>query len=90
MLRGGADAVLLFSPSAVHHLYDLLGRDRFLAFAQGTAFVAIGPVTESMLRQEGVSRIVLARDTTAAAALEALAEFFIKPNQGLSVGVNPE
>ncbi len=90
VLRQGADAVFFFSPSAVHHLFDLLGRDKFLAFAQAAACVAIGPVTERALREAGVTRILLAGDTTVAAALEALTEFFIKPKPGLPVGVKPE
>jgi uroporphyrinogen-III synthase len=89
-LRGGADVVLFFSPSAVHHLFDLLGRARFLAFSQEAAFTAIGPVTEKALRDAGVTRIVAARDTTVDAAVAALAEFFAKPHHGLPAGVNRE
>lgn len=37
VLREGADAVLFFSPSAVHHLFDLLGHTGFLAFSFGSS-----------------------------------------------------
>ena len=90
VLHEGADAVLFFSPSAVHHFFDLLGRDRFLTFSQEAAFTAIGPVTKGALRDAGATRIVVARDTTAAAILAALAEFFSKPYQSLPAGVKPE
>jgi uroporphyrinogen-III synthase len=89
VLREGADAVLFFSPSAVHHFFDLLGRARFLTFSQEAAFTAIGPVTKGALREAGVTRIVVARDTTVDAILAALAEFFAKPHQGLPAGVKP-
>lgn len=90
LLRDGAQAVLFFSPSSVYHLFDLLGRDRFVAFSAEAVFTAIGPVTERALREAGVRRIVVARDTTVAATLGALAEYFTKPHHGLPAGVKPE
>lgn len=90
LLRKGADAVLFFSPSAVHHFFDLLGHARFLAFSQEAAFTAVGPVTQSALREAGATRIVVARDTTVTAIVAALAEFFTKPHQGLPAGAKPE
>jgi uroporphyrinogen-III synthase len=64
-----------------------LGHARFLAFSQKAAFTAIGPVTEKALGEAGVSRIVVARDSTVGAALQALAELFSKPSEGLPAGV---
>jgi uroporphyrinogen-III synthase len=61
-----------------------------LAFSQEAAFTAVGPVTQSALREAGATRIVVARDTTVTAIVAALAEFFTKPHQGLSAGANPE
>jgi uroporphyrinogen III methyltransferase / synthase len=90
VLRNGAEAVLFFSPSAVHLLLDLLGRTRFLAFSQDAAFTAIGPVTEKALQEAGVRRIVVARDSTVAAALEVLSELFSRSSQGLPAGVRIE
>jgi uroporphyrinogen-III synthase len=90
VLREGADAVLFFSPSAVHHFFDFLGRARFLTLSQEAAFTAIGPVTKGALREAGATRIVVARDTTVAAIVAALGEFFAKPHQSLPAGVKPE
>jgi uroporphyrinogen-III synthase len=90
VLRNGAEAIVFFSPSAVHFLLNLLGSDRFLAFSQEVVFTAIGPVTEKALTEAGVRRIVVARDSTVAAALDALAELFSKPSEGWPAGVRKE
>jgi len=87
ILHKGADAVLFFSPSAVHHLRDLLGAERFRQFSQAAAFAAIGPVTEQALRQAGVERVLLARDTTIASVLDVVAGFFSRPGQDIPAGV---
>jgi len=89
MTREGADAVLFFSPSAVHHLQDLLGNEKFLEFSRRSVFAAIGPVTEEALRKAKVDRVVLAQDTTVAAVLAALTKFFSQRGPGLSTGVKP-
>jgi uroporphyrinogen-III synthase len=78
LLHGDADAILFFSPSAVHHLRDLLGANRFRDLSRQSVFVAIGPVSENALKAEGVDRILLAADTTVAAAIATLADFFAK------------
>lgn len=79
LLRQGADAVLFFSPSAVHHLQDLLNAENFCALSRKSVFTAVGPVTEHALRQTGVERVVLARDTTVKSVLEALSAYFLHP-----------
>jgi uroporphyrinogen-III synthase len=78
LLRGEADAILFFSPSAVHHLRDLLGAQRFRELSRQSVFVAIGPVSGTALKAEGVDRILLAADTTVAAAIATLSEYFAK------------
>jgi uroporphyrinogen-III synthase len=90
IVRDGADAVLFFSPSAVHHLQDLLGNEKFVEFSRRTAFAAIGPVTEEALRKAKAARVVLGGDTTVAAVVSALAECFSQPQPGLPAGVKPE
>ncbi|HYA64315.1 MAG TPA: uroporphyrinogen-III synthase, partial [Candidatus Sulfotelmatobacter sp.] len=85
----GADAVLFFSPSAVHHLQELLGSEKFLAWSRRSVYAAIGPVTEGALRKMHVDRVVLARDTTVPAVLEALSDYFAHASSGLSAGVKP-
>jgi uroporphyrinogen-III synthase len=85
--RGGADAILFFSPSAVHHCEELLGVEEFRKLQDTSALTAIGPVTAAALRDAGVQRIVLAADTTLAAVLDALAEFFAGARQQAPTGV---
>ncbi len=75
-LEKGADAILFFSPSAVHHLQELLGAAKFVIMSRVVAFTAIGPVTEKSLRARGVERVISAKDTHAAAVLAALSDFF--------------
>jgi len=70
--RGEAEAVLCFSPSAVHHLADLLGAERMRALQERLVFAAIGPVTAAALREAGVGRVVIAPDASVAGILAAL------------------
>ena len=86
MAREGADAVLFFSPSAVHHLQELLGNEKFLEFSRRSVFAAIGPVTENALRKARVERVVLAGDTSVAAVIEALKGFFSQTGTRLPAG----
>ena len=87
LLHGDADAILFFSPSAVHHLRDLLGSQRFRDLSQQSIFVAIGPVSENALKAEGVSRILLAADSSVTAAVAALSDYFAKAGQHQPAGV---
>jgi uroporphyrinogen-III synthase len=73
---GEADAILFFSPSAVHHFRELLGSERLRALQGQIAITAVGPVTANALRLAKVERMVVAADTTAGAVLAALAEHF--------------
>jgi uroporphyrinogen-III synthase len=89
IVREGTDAILFFSPSAVHHLQELVGNERFQEFSRASVFAAIGPVTEAALRKANVERVVLAHDTTVAAVLAALMDFFSQPGARLPAGVEP-
>jgi len=84
-----ADAVLFFSPSAVHHLQDIVGSEKFRSFSGRVAFAAIGPVTGEALRKAQVTQFVLAQDSTAAAILNALSSFFSKTAPQSPAGVKP-
>ena len=86
LLRGGADAVLFFSPSAVHHLRNALSSQRFRNLSHQSIFVAIGPVTESALKAEDVSRILLAADPTVSGAVAILSDYFAKAGQQQPAG----
>jgi uroporphyrinogen-III synthase len=81
-----ADAILFFSPSAVHHLRDLLGPQPFRDLGHRTIFVAIGPVSENALKSEGIDRILLAADTTVSATVAALSDYFARAGQHLPAG----
>jgi uroporphyrinogen-III synthase len=74
-------AVIFFSPSAVHHLIDLLGRDSLPAVQDRVALAAVGPVTARALREAGVDRIVIAADTTSASVVDALQAHFAAAKQ---------
>ena len=81
---GAADAVLFFSPSAVHHFAELFGGEQLRGLQDKLAITAVGPVTANALREAGVSRAVVAADTTAAAVIEVLEKHFagtVKPAQ---------
>lgn len=76
VLDGQADALLFFSPSAVHHFVDLVGREQFTTWGNKLAVVAIGPVTAGALRKAGFQHILLAEDTNADAVITTLEKHF--------------
>jgi uroporphyrinogen III methyltransferase / synthase len=84
---GAADAVLFFSPSAVHHFVELLGSEQLRELQDKLSIAAVGPVTGSALREAGVRRMVLAEDTTAAAVIEALERHFADVAKPAEAGV---
>lgn len=72
VLENSSDAALFFSPSAVNNLVSLIGKESLAALQSKIAIVAVGPVTTAALRNQGVTRIITAADTTPAAILAAL------------------
>jgi len=86
ILQDVPDAILFFSPSAVHHLRELLGSPSFLNLAEKSAFAAIGPVTERALQEAGVRRLIVASDTSASAILDSLATFFVHSGHSWPAG----
>ncbi len=86
ILQDVPDAVLFFSPSAVHHLRELLGPQSFQNLAAKSVFAAIGTVTVRALREAGVPRVIVASDTSASAILECLASFFVNSGHSLPAG----
>lgn len=67
-----ADAVLFFSPSAVH----AFAANGEFAVSGDAVMVAIGPVTAAALREAGAARIVEAQDATPEAAIRAMEAHF--------------
>jgi uroporphyrinogen-III synthase len=84
---GAADAVLFFSPSAVHHFAELFGGEQLRGLQDKLAITAVGPVTGNALREAGVRRMVIAGDTTAAAVIEALERHFAEVAKPPQAGV---
>jgi len=84
--NGAADAVLFFSPSAVHHFAELFGGEQFRALQDKLAITAVGPVTEKALRGAGLQRTLLADDTTSAAVIEALEAHFASVMKSAQAG----
>jgi uroporphyrinogen III methyltransferase/synthase len=74
--EGEIDAVLFFSPSAVHHFVELWGADQVRQLQEKVAITAVGPVTAKALQEAGVARAVIADNTTAASVIEALERHF--------------
>jgi uroporphyrinogen-III synthase len=87
VLAGEADALLFFSPSAVQHFSELLGKERWHALEDKVAITAVGRVTASALRETGAERLVVAPDTTAAAVVQALVEYFAGTMKPSAAGV---
>jgi uroporphyrinogen-III synthase len=74
--RGEADAIVFFSPSAVHNFVDLAGPGALAGLQDKLVIFSVGPVTAAALQEAGVHRIVIAADTTAAAVIDALEGHF--------------
>jgi uroporphyrinogen-III synthase len=74
--KGTVHAILLFSPSAVRHLKELVGPERFSLLSKSVLFAAIGPVTAAALRESEATAFLTAADTTVDAVLETLSNYF--------------
>jgi uroporphyrinogen-III synthase len=74
--NGEADAILFFSPSAVQHFEELMGKGKLSVLENKMALTAVGPVTTSALRKTGARRIFTSTDTSSASVLEALETHF--------------
>ena len=88
--QGEMDAIVFYSPSAVHHFLDILRSEQTEMAKRKTLFVAIGPVTAAALRESGVKRIAQAADTATGAVLEALSGAFGSAAPKTSAGAKPE
>lgn len=74
--RGEVDAVLFFSPSAVHYFAELFGVELLRGLQDKLAITAVGPVTANALWEAGVRNIVVAGNTTTTAVMESLEKHF--------------
>jgi uroporphyrinogen-III synthase len=76
VISAEADAAIFFSPSAVHNLADLIGKQALGELQSRIALAAVGPVTSAALREHGIQRIVMAADATTNAVIDALESYF--------------
>ncbi len=74
------DAVVCFSPSAVHSLVNILGAG-IVELHDRVRFVAIGEVTARAFREAGVREPLVAEDTTTEAAVGVLSDYFTRQMQ---------
>jgi len=74
--NGEADVILFFSPSAVHHFEELMGKGKLSVLEDRMALTAVGPVTANALRKIGARRIFTSADTNTASILETLETHF--------------
>jgi uroporphyrinogen-III synthase len=86
LLNGQASAILFFSPSAVHHFTELVGREQWPALENGVTIAAIGPVTAGALRKNGVQQMLVANDTTPDAVIAALEQHFAGAQKPTTTG----
>lgn len=79
LLRGEADAITFFSPSAFRHFADSFGRGALRRLNSRVAFAAVGPVTAAAIREAGLPVTVEAAQATTAALAAALERHFQQP-----------
>jgi len=82
LLRGQADALTFFSPSAFRHFADSFGREALLRLSSRVALAAVGPVTAEAIREAGLPVAVEAAQATSAALVAALERHFQLPAAG--------
>ena len=87
LAKGEADAILFFSPSAVHHFAELAGAQQLRRMQDRVAITSVGAVTAGALREAGVEHVVVAADTTAEAVVLALEEHFAAATKHSAAGV---
>lgn len=75
------DAIICFSPSAVHSLVALIGKMDIAAMNGDLAFAAIGETTAHALREAGVRNPLVAADATPEAVANVLQEYFARSSR---------
>lgn len=72
---GMVDVIVFFSPSAFHHLLDLVDLSHLQSLAGKVCFAAIGPVTAQAIRETGLPVPIQAEEATTPALVEALVQY---------------
>ena len=70
------DAIICFSPSAVHSLVAVIGRTDIAGMNDSVAFAAIGETTARAFREAGVRQPLVAADATSEAVVDVLQNYF--------------
>ena len=83
-----ADAVTLFSPSELRGLQLMLTDAGLVELGKRVPIVAVGEVTAQECRKNGVRAPIVAADTTVAAVIEALIQYFAMPRQDNFAGAD--
>ncbi len=79
LLRGDADAVTFFSPSAFRHFENLFDRQALRRLNRRVALAAVGPATAAAIRQAGLQVAIEAAQATTGAMVAALQQYFDSP-----------
>jgi len=66
------DAIVCFSPSAVHSLFENVGAERLRRVQQKIVFAAIGATTASAFTEIGIAKPLIAANTTPAGIIDTL------------------
>jgi uroporphyrinogen III methyltransferase / synthase len=76
LLRGEADAITFFSPSAFEHFSRAMGSEGLREMGLHAAFAAVGPVTGAAIRKAGLTVAVQADEASAASLAVGLERYF--------------
>jgi uroporphyrinogen III methyltransferase/synthase len=76
--EGKVDILTFTSSATVHNFVKLVGKERFLALAQGAVVAAIGPITGGTLQEYGITPQIQPEDYTIPALAAAIVEYFKK------------
>jgi uroporphyrinogen-III synthase len=72
------DAIVCFSPSAVHALLENIGADRLRRVARKIVFVAIGATTAAAFAEIGIAEPLIAANTTVEEMVDSLHTHFVR------------
>jgi uroporphyrinogen III methyltransferase/synthase len=76
LVRGEADAVTFFSPSAFRHFASLFGEEALRRLSARVALAAVGPTTAEAIRKAGLRVAVEAPQATTGSLAAELARYF--------------
>jgi uroporphyrinogen-III synthase len=87
LVSEGVDAIVFYSPSAVHHFAELAGWERLSGIQDKVAVVAVGPVTAEALRECGVESVLQAAEPSTGAVVTVLQQHFAARGRRSIAGV---